>query len=87
MVYLLISSEGKDFSDVLKTASLDFIPIGDLQWLIFIPGSSTTKEVWEEVLGKPKTRAILFSIHGYFGLAPSSIWEWIVAKRTNNADL
>ncbi len=71
----------------------DRIALGDGEWLVSAD-ASTTKRVWELLVshlsgaeGTPQPSGIVLSVHGYYGMRPSSIWEWIAAKRRRNDDL
>jgi hypothetical protein len=70
---------------VQKTfAPADHLQVGPGQWLLFEEDSPTSKDVWTKLVAgqEPPPLGILFPIaNGYFGLAPSSGWEWIATKR------
>jgi hypothetical protein len=65
----------------------DFIKIGAGQWLVSADGSPTSKDVWLKITtaqapASPPLLGIVFPVaNGYFGLAPTTVWEWIAAKR------
>lgn len=62
--------------------------VGTGEWLVIAPTATTTKELSERIglgVSAPAGRGIVVRAEGYFGRAPSSIWEWIATK--TGADL
>ena len=62
----------------------DQIRVGPGQWLLSVDGTSTSRDVWTQLIAgqEPPPTGIVFPVaNGYYGLAPSSVWEWITAKR------
>ena len=59
---------------------VDSLRIGNQQWLI--ASSGTAKELSDKLgITDGKTGvAVVLSINGYYGHAPTNIWEWILAK-------
>lgn len=76
-----------DKPDALRAAIVakfpnDFIQITPNQWLVALKGV-TTKELSDKLgitEGKTSGLAIVMSVTGHFGLAATSIWEWIKVK-------
>lgn len=59
---------------------LDHIEVGPGQWLVIAEG--TAKDVSDTlgITGGTLGSAVVVSASGYFGRAPSNIWEWLAAK-------
>jgi hypothetical protein len=59
-----------------------YLNVGTGAWLIVAPSATTTKELCDRIgLGAEfVSNGIAVRAEGYFGRAPTSIWEWIVAK-------
>lgn len=60
-----------------------YLNVGVASWLVVAPGATTTKELCDRIgLGNvdPIGTGIAVRAEGYFGRAPSSIWEWIATK-------
>lgn len=60
------------------------------QWLLVAPPATTSKEV-SDALGitgelPPISSAIVLRVESYFGRNPTSVWEWISAKRGAELD-
>lgn len=70
---LLGSAIAREFPD-------DYLQISDDQWLI--SADMTPKEVSDKVgiTGGDNGSAIIFSMRGYYGRAPTDVWEWIKVK-------
>jgi hypothetical protein len=48
-------------------------------WLI--ASSETAKQIGEKLgVGTPDLSAMIFKMGGYYGRAPTEIWDWIKAK-------
>jgi hypothetical protein len=64
----------------------NYFSINDTQWLVSTTG--TAMEVTSKIgvfdpkvpLSPPIGNAVVFSTNGYFGRAPTNIWEWIKTK-------
>jgi hypothetical protein len=58
----------------------DFLDIGHNEWPVSFKG--TTKDLSDKlgVSEASNGAAIIFSMAGYFGRAPTNIWDWIKAK-------
>jgi hypothetical protein len=62
----------------------DYYKIGRGQWLIAFRG--TAKGLYNKIVRhedsdlKVAAGVVVLRISGYWGLAPSDMWEWIVAK-------
>jgi hypothetical protein len=61
---------------------LDHFDLGNNEWLV--SGKGTAKGISDKlgVTSDPNSAgtAIVFSMDGYFGRAPSNIWDWIKTK-------
>ena len=59
-----------------------YLNIGAGAWLVVAPSATTTKELCERIgLGSDfVSNGIAVRAEGYFGRAPTSIWEWIATK-------
>jgi hypothetical protein len=66
-----------------KIAPWPYLKLGTSnEWLLVAPAGTTTKEVCERVgIDKDKSAGIVVRVDTYFGLGPTSVWEWITAKR------
>ncbi len=77
-----------DNPEKLKARIIDLFPdtnlsVGDGQWLLVGASSMTTAEVAQKLSissDESVSGAMVLSVNGYFGRAPMSIWEWLVAK-------
>jgi hypothetical protein len=73
-------------AEIKKSFEHDHLSINDTQWLVSTTGTApelTTKlGIYDpKEPSKPATgNAIIFSTSGYFGRAPTTIWEWMKAK-------
>lgn len=58
----------------------EFIEVGSGQW--FVVASGTAKDVSDRLGISAGTvgSGIVVASSGYFGRAPSNVWEWIAAK-------
>jgi hypothetical protein len=58
----------------------DFLDAGHNEWLVSFKG--TTKDLSDKlgVSDGSNGAAIIFGMAGYFGRAPTNIWDWIKAK-------
>jgi len=57
----------------------DYLLIGGVNW--FIVGEGTAKDVADKLgLAEPPVSGIVVAVSGYFGRAPSNIWEWLGAR-------
>jgi hypothetical protein len=71
---------------IKKAYPNDYLPVNETQWLISTTGtaSEVTKKIGVYDPAAPQApftgNAIVFSTNGYFGRAPSNVWEWIKAK-------
>ena len=77
--------------NAIKTAfPNNHLSINETQWLISAAGTATDVSAKIGVYDPqnptaPATgSAIVFSTNGYFGRAPTNIWEWIKAKLEAN---
>ena len=86
MIYCVI---GKRLEPLVEQAFSedDRVALGDGEWLVSAD-ASTSKRVWELLVGHrsdaegtSQPSGIVLSVHGYYGMRPASIWEWLVAKR------
>ena len=69
-------------SKVVETYNSNSRKINETTWLI--AASGTSREVSDSLTiseGEIGSSAIVFATSGYFGRAPTDIWEWIKAKR------
>ena len=73
--------------NAIKTAyPNDHFSINETQWLISTAGTAIDVSAKLGVydprtpLAPPSGNAVIFATNGYFGRAPTNIWEWIKAK-------
>jgi hypothetical protein len=73
--------------DAIKSVfSNDHLYISDTQWLISAAGTpieiAAKLGIYDanEPLKTPTGNAIVFGVSGYFGRAPTTVWDWIKAK-------
>jgi len=86
MIFVLIGLADEPLDSLIQKAygPDNYIKVGPGQWLLSAGGSPTSKDVWTKLVAgvAPAPNGIVFPVaNGYFGLAPSSVWEWITAKR------
>jgi hypothetical protein len=64
----------------------DHLRVSDTTWLV--AGTGTAQELSTKlgITGGRVGSAIVFSTAGYYGRAPSNIWEWIKAKLEASVD-
>ena len=58
----------------------DYLKVGPCQWLVD-SDASTSKTVWERIVGGDHPTGMVFPVRGYYGYHNATIWEWIAAKR------
>lgn len=78
-----VSDAGAIETQLQTIAPWLYLKVAEGQWLIVAPSASTTKEVSDRVgitTEKPISNGIVLRAEGYYGRAPASVWEWIVAK-------
>lgn len=91
MIYCVI---GKALGSTIMQAfpEDDRIAVGDEAWLVW-SSASTSKLAWKHIVShwsgaaSSEPSGIVLPVHGYFGRRPSSVWEWIAAKREVGNDL
>lgn len=79
-VVFRVQDPGKIRPAIQREFSSDHYDLGNNEWLI---SSTDTTEKVAARLGIPKGEngsAIVFAMSGYYGRAPTSIWEWIKSK-------
>lgn len=88
MIFVLVGAADDALEPLVQKTfkSDDFIKIGTGQWLLSADGSPTSKDIWLKITAAEPAPASLLGIvfpvaNGYFGLAPTTVWEWIAAKR------
>ena len=84
MVFVLVGQKEQVLDPLIERAfSSSNMKVGPAQWLLSVPGTPTSKEVWTKLIeGAPEQpTGMVFPLSGYFGYASNSIWEWITAKR------
>jgi hypothetical protein len=84
---VLFPSPQQRLAEVIKeTYPNDFMRISDTQWLVSGTGTAidvcTKLKIYDanDPNGQPSGLAIVFATSGYFGRAPSNIWDWIKVK-------
>jgi hypothetical protein len=86
MIFVLIGPSHEILESLVQKAfgPDNSINVWPGQWVLSVDGLVTSKDVWARlVTGQdPAPSGMVFPVsNGYFGLAPSSVWEWITAKR------
>jgi hypothetical protein len=88
MIFILTGSDAALEPLVQKIYKpTDQIKIGPGQWLLS-DDISTSRDVWDKLVAgvEPAPTGIVFPVtNGYYGLAPSSVWEWLTTKRQTAA--
>lgn len=91
-LFVVINTAGDPIETQIMTAfPNDYLKLTDKSWLVAAQPTMTSKDVWEKITGaggtpaQPSTNGVVFSFSGYFGLAPSSVWEWIAVRRSKEA--
>jgi hypothetical protein len=85
-VILLPTTAPAVIEGIKKAYPSDYFSINDTQWLVSTTG--TAMDVTTKIgVYDPKNpsaphigNAVVFSTNGYFGRAPTNIWEWIKTK-------
>jgi hypothetical protein len=58
----------------------DFLDLGHNEWLVSFKGIAIELSNKLGVTDATNGVAITFGMAGYFGRAPTNIWDWIIAK-------
>jgi hypothetical protein len=85
MIFILLTPAEETLEPLVqKTFADNHLQLAPGQWLLSVDGFPTSMEVWTKLVAgqEPVPTGIVFPVaNGYYGLAPSSVWEWITVKR------
>lgn len=84
---ILLPNPAPALVSAIKTAyPFDHLSINDTQWLVSTTGTAIDLSAKIGVFDPANPtapaigNAVIFATNGYFGRAPSNIWEWIRTK-------
>ena len=63
-----------------RYATSDVIEVGSGQWLLSATGTPTEVSNNLGITEPPNVSALVLSVTGYWGRAPTTVWDWLKAR-------